>query len=482
MSLSGALSNAMSGLTANARATIVVSSNIANALNETYGRREVVVATDGTSSWGGVRIASIDRHSDPVLSHQARNAMASASAASIHAGFATKAEALIGSVDTPSSIAARLTDFEAALLSASSDPSSGTRLRTVGQKADALASSFRSASAGIQNLREQAEREIEAAVSDINASLLRLEELNDHIVGARHLGLDTLNQQDERDAVLDKLAAFFPLHVIARESGAVSIFTGQGRTLLDGKAVQLEFDRKPSVEPHMTMGNGLLSGIRIGDDWIDPGNGGMLSGGALAAHFETRDMDAVRLQVQLDGIARDVVERFGPGGPDTTLSMGDSGVFTDAGNAFVAADEVGLAGRLELNSVLDGTSPEIWRWRHGINALTPTDAGASDLLRALSQQLTNQALPNSAALEPSPKSFVDHIHGLSADLASQRVWATDASAFATDRLNGFENLQASDGVNTDEELQRLIELEKSYAANARVIRVVDDMLSELLKM
>jgi flagellar hook-associated protein 1 FlgK len=39
MSLSGALSNAMSGLVANARGTTVISSNIANALNENYGRR-----------------------------------------------------------------------------------------------------------------------------------------------------------------------------------------------------------------------------------------------------------------------------------------------------------------------------------------------------------------------------------------------------------------------------------------------------------
>ena len=47
MSLSGALSNAMSGLIANARATTVISSNVANALNENYGRREVSLAGQG---------------------------------------------------------------------------------------------------------------------------------------------------------------------------------------------------------------------------------------------------------------------------------------------------------------------------------------------------------------------------------------------------------------------------------------------------
>ena len=53
MSLSGALSNAVSGLTANARGTSVISLNIANALNENYGRRDIKLTSNPTQTSGG---------------------------------------------------------------------------------------------------------------------------------------------------------------------------------------------------------------------------------------------------------------------------------------------------------------------------------------------------------------------------------------------------------------------------------------------
>lgn len=67
-------------------------------------------------------------------------------------------------------------------------------------------------------------------------------------------------------------------------------------------------------------------------------------------------------------------------------------------------------------------------------------------------------------------------------MAANRIRFSDASETASSYLNDVRNAVAADGVNTDQELQKLIELEKSYAANARVVQVVDDMLSELLRI
>lgn len=43
-------------------------------------------------------------------------------------------------------------------------------------------------------------------------------------------------------------------------------------------------------------------------------------------------------------------------------------------------------------------------------------------------------------------------------------------------------MELADGVDTDAELQRLILVEQAYAANARIIEVVDEMMNDILRI
>ncbi|MFP7569271.1 flagellar hook-associated protein FlgK [Marivita sp. S2033] len=482
MSLSGALSNAMSGLAANARGTSVISANIANALNEGFGRREVVLSTDANQSSGGVRVAQVTRYSDPILSHQKRLASAEFGYASTIAGFASNVEQLWGSVDTPDSVANQMTKFETALVAAASDPSSDTRLRNVSYAAESFANSLRSASNGIQQARTDAEKHIAASVDEMNGRLSKIEKLNHNIMTAKHVGQDVLALVDQREMELDRLSEFVPLHVVERESGEVAVFTRQGRTLIDTRAVEITFDGKPAVLSHMSVSNGLLSGLRVDGQNIDVSMDGPLSGGRLAATFELRDSAAPAVQARIDAIARDLIDRFGAGGPDSTINIGDPGVFTDAGGPFSPADETGLAGRIELNSTLATSGSDLWRWRDGLYAPSRGDVGTSGLIMDLRAQVSQSLVPGSLELGATPNSLSGHVLGLSSKIAADRVRTSDLSEFASVQLDQFRQAAAAEGVNTDQELQKLIELEKSYAANARVVQVVDDMLAELLRI
>ena len=482
MSLSGALSNAMSGLTANAHSTSVVSSNIANALTETYGRRSIVLASDTVQSSGGVKVANVARFSDPVLAHQKRLATADLGQSGVFAGFASELERLWGSVDTVASVAADLTRFEASLLSAAADPSSETRLRAIALDAGALVASIRSASDGIQQARSRADQDIAATVDDMNLRLQRIEHLNDRIATATHLGQDRLGLLDQRDAELEAISEFVPLHVIERESGAVAVFTKQGKTLLDGRAVTLGFQKQGHIQPHMTLDNTLLSGLVVNGEPVATGRHGAFAGGALAALFDIRDVAAVDAQSRLDAVACDLIDRFGESGPDATILTGTAGIFTDGGFAFAAGNETGISGRLKLNATLDTQSDELWRWRDGLYATAPGDSGASTLIASLQVQISQPIVPNSSGLGASPASLVDHVQHFGNHISSERARFQAAHEVAQIQHGNLKERAASHGVNSDQELQKLIELEKSYAANARVVRVVDEMLDELLRM
>ena len=54
------------------------------------------------------------------------------------------------------------------------------------------------------------------------------------------------------------------------------------------------------------------------------------------------------------------------------------------------------------------------------------------------------------------------------------------AARATAQHDALSDMMRSDGVDTDRELENLLGLERAYAANAKVLKAVDDMLLNIL--
>jgi flagellar hook-associated protein 1 FlgK len=44
------------------------------------------------------------------------------------------------------------------------------------------------------------------------------------------------------------------------------------------------------------------------------------------------------------------------------------------------------------------------------------------------------------------------------------------------------DLEAQNGIDTDQEMQQLLVIEKNYAANAKVIQAVADMIDTLIRL
>ena len=101
MSLSASLANALTGLTASARAAAVVSSNVSNALTPGYVRRTAEVSAlvlGGEAS--GVSVEAIRREVKPLLLGERRGAAASASAAEAQADFLRAVETALAKISS----------------------------------------------------------------------------------------------------------------------------------------------------------------------------------------------------------------------------------------------------------------------------------------------------------------------------------------------------------------------------------------------
>ena len=480
MSIGATLSNALSGLRVNARSAEVLSSNVANATTEGYGRRELL---QGTRPLGGVTAQGVLRHGDPILLGDRRASDAGLGAADVKAGFYSRLEGIIGTPDEASSLSGRIANLEAALTEAASRPDSQPRLSAAADAAVGLANHLNDVSDGIQGMRLSADGDIARAVDDLNASIRNIADLNKQIISSKTQGRDISGLLDLRHQEIDKVSRIVPIREVARENGTVSLFTPTGATLLDPQPATFGFTKVNTVTAEMTIESGALSGLTLNGRAIrTEGEGSPIAGGALAAHFELRDRLAPAAQANADAVARDLIERFADPSVDPTLAPGDAGLLTDGGFAFDPLNEPGIAGRIRVNAqVLPEEGGALWRIRDGVMAPAEGDVGNARLLQSLSDALTARRTPASGeftvARTASGRS-ADFLSGIGAGRRSAEAQQT----FAASRNASFRMQEAANGVDTDAEMQKLLLIEQAYAANARVISAVDEMMQTLLRM
>jgi flagellar hook-associated protein 1 len=485
MSISSALSSALSGLTASSRMAEVTASNVSNALTKGYARREVQLSARHLGQGSvGVTINGVTRNVDRNLLQDLRLSTAGQGARSTTSDFLARMGQALGTPDQSGSLSSRIAVLERSLLEAAARPDVDARLASVVGAARSLAVGLAEISATVQSERQTADARIAADVKAVNAALVGVADLNSRILAFRAGGHDTSALIDQRQQLIDSVAAILPVKEVARDKDQVALFTTGGTVLLDGRPARLEFTATALVTPEMTLASGGLSGLSINGQPVPTSPaGGRLGEGRLSALFDLRDKAAPDAQARIDALARDLVERMASPATDPTLTGGAPGLLTDRGLAFDPANEVGLAGRLRVNpAVVPEAGGALWRLRDGIGATAPGPSGTSDRLVALSAALDERRVQASGGLPAGARSLA----GFASDIVSlqsvERLGAEAGTAFATARSDAMRGEMLRDGVDTDQEMQNLLLIEQAYAANARVVKTVDDMINILLGM
>lgn len=482
MTMSSALSNAISGLNVASRAAGVVSSNIANAMTDGYGLREAQIVSRVTGTTGaGARVAGILRHEDASLSGARRVAEADRSGGQVETGFLSRIEAAIGTPDQPGSLAARLATFEARLVDAANAPATGAHHAAAVDAAVALAAHLNDAQHRVQDARLAADGDIAEAVTTLNDTLQALSDLNIRIRKGAGGGRDISALQDGQAQLLDRISGLVPVHTRRDDLGALQVFTDDGLALLDGVPAQFAFTPVHVMTPDLAPGTGL-SGLSVnGRATQTEGPAATVSGGRLAALFALRDDRAPSIQNDLDTVAADLALRLQDTAVDPTLAPGDAGLFTDGGSAVDAAAITGLAGRLQVNAAL---RPEAggatWRLRDGIGATAPGPEGRSDLLRAGLDALAAPRPVTTGSAAGQVLTAADLVAAQISTIGRARAAAEIDLGHIAAQHGALVAEEKAQGVDTDAQMQRLLQIEQSYAANVQVIAAVQDMMDILM--
>ncbi|MGE3066593.1 MAG: flagellar hook-associated protein FlgK [Hyphomicrobiaceae bacterium] len=488
MSLSVGMSIAQSGLSVSADQTAVVSRNIANANTPGASRKNAnVVSAPG----GGVRLASITRVSNDALYR------AMIAATSVSSGQKAIVDALntldttINDPELDASPAALVQKLNDALQQYSEAPNSDVRARSAVAAAKALATGLNSATSTVQELRAQSDAGMADSVARINTLLSQFETLNNQVINGTRAGTDVTDYQDQRDQVLSSIAEEIGVRAVQRSNGDVALYTDSGVTLFETRARAVTFDQTFSYTAGTTGNAVYVDGVPV----TGSGANMAIGSGKLVGLATVRDKIAVTYQSQLDEVARGLVTAFAESDQSATPTLPTiPGLFTYSGAPAMPASGTvspGLAGSISINASVDpDQGGDVNLLRDGAIGdpgntayVYNTSGGAafSDRLQQLIGNMnavqsfdTNAQAGGSATLGNYASASVAWLQEL------RKSAGEEADYRDTVLQNASDSLSKITGVNLDEEMTHMLELERSYQASSKLISTIDSMFDALM--
>jgi flagellar hook-associated protein 1 FlgK len=436
----------------------------------------------------GVRVAGVVRASAPAVTAERRIADAGLAREDARAAALETIARALGGPEDASGLVARYQEFETSLRALADNPQNAAAQSRVASSARELTETFNRLSSQFQKIRQDGDGEIARRVASANQSLVKIEELNQAIIKGRTNGVDVSALEDQRQNLIDGVNAFIPARELQRGDGGIDLATPEGVFLIAGSARTIEFNASPLIDAGRAYdgGVGALSGLKIGGVDVTPGGPGAqaLKSGAAVGLFAVRDAIAPDAQTKLDALAEDLISRFSDPAVDPTLALGAPGVFTDAGAALASPYAPGLAGRLSLNQIVDpaqGGDPS--KFRDGLGSTSPGPAGDDTIVRNFIDAFTKSLTPPSSLGASRDLYPAEAAAFLAAYSAGGLVDAETSQAGAAALQQGLKEAELMEtGVDTDKELQNLLIIEQAYAANARVIQAVGEMMDALIRI
>jgi flagellar hook-associated protein 1 FlgK len=453
------LNNALTGALAAQMALSASSQNVANLQTKGYTRQGALLTAVGSegsvrSAGNGVQVSSLLRFSDGYKTQQLWRAASNQGQYAQTQPYLTQLERVMG--DEASSLSGGIDKFFGALNAvAGVDPTSTPLRQQVLTAAGLLAQRFNSLnnvfSAQLQSVRQQRS----AIVDSANADIASIAALNLKIVHGRATGASVSSLIDARDQAIDDLATKAALEVSEQPDGSRNISLRTGQSLVIGGI-------GGKLAATATVGGTQAFTLDFASTSFDidaAALGGQLGG------LSTYEQDKLLpLQQDVSDLASEIASRVNAqlaagftmdNRPGTALF-----VFNPGSNADMLTVAPGLV-TADLAFSADGL---------------PGDSGNLQKLVAIKNATINVTTLGNVLLGDADTQLVGKL-----GVDSQQNQAALKTADAV-RTQASDDWQSTSGVNQDEEAVNLVEYQKMYQANMKVMSVANALFDATLQM
>lgn len=487
MSLTAALDSARSSLMASGIQSSTISRNIAGASATGYSRK---IAVLDNLPGAGVYVAAIQRAASSGLYNNVLIATSSsAKQSAIFDGLQKIASATVDDPELEQSPTAQLNALKKALQQYANAPDNTTLAQAAVTSAKDMATALNQATATVQSVREGADADMATSVANISQLLTQFDKVNTAIVRGTLSGDDVTDYLDQRDSIVSKLSEEVGVEMSLRPNGDAALYTDSGVVLFDKTARTVSFTATNIYTPGTTGNAVYIDGVPVtGANSVMP-----LKSGKLAGLAQLRDQDTVTYQSQLDEIARGLINTFRESDQSAVPTLPDvPGLFTYPGAPAIPASatvSVGLAGLISVAASVDpaqGGNPNLLRDGaiSGNVAYKYNTAGNGGYSARLQQLIggMDAAQPFDATTQGKPSgSLIDFASSSTSWIENQRKTADSNVTYQKTLLDrSTAALSNVSGVNMDDEMSLMLQVERTYSASSKIISTVDEMLQSLL--
>lgn len=454
MSLQSLLSIARSALLTHQRAMSVTAHNVANADTPGYSRQRLDVV-QAEPQWGvfgpmgrGVTDMGVSRARGTFYDATYRRDSGMLGGSTTMQGFLSQIETAMNE-PSENGLGAALDGMFHSFSDLANDPSSPAMRDLVRSAANHFVHLFHRLDGEVQQNGRDALTQLNGDVSDVNEIGRRIAELNTKILatgGPLHSAPDL---EDQRDVLIDQLSSLIAVRVTAGDDGKVTISAGNTVLVENGTARALEV-RSVAGQP-VTLG--------VASDTAEV----LPASGSLNALLDLINVKIPGIKNQLDAMAGSLVFEVNQIHRQGFTAYGAQNVdfFNSTG---VTAATIDLSAMVQASSsnIAAGATPAPGDGNVALQLARLADTGVSTLGgRTLREFYTTLASSVGVDLRD----------------AGQDVTTYDTLLGHDDELR-----QSVSGVSVDEEMVNLIGQQQAYSAAARIVKVADEMMQDLLNI
>jgi flagellar hook-associated protein 1 len=488
-SIQDALQTALSSLDLEQQQTNLIANNIANASTPGYVQEDLPqteLISGGVGS--GVLAEPIQRLTNAAATATANQANGAEAYSQEMVNILTTYNQTVGQASDSSSLPSMISALSSQLTTLSASPSDATAQSTAVTSAQNVVNTLHGLDTAVSSAREQADQGIASGVAAVNSTLNQLAQNQASLQRAAAGGGSIASYQDTQDQLIASLSKQLPVKVFQSGNNNIIVTTDQGTTLFDGQVRPLSFTATsniPSsvrVNPNPALGQtGGLGIVTVDGQPVQ-----MSQSGSIAADQQLRDVTLPGFSDQLDSVAGNLIQSFQTADP-TVSATNPTGLFTAGGAALpstAVTPVAGLAGTIALNATVDptqgGNAALMQTGVHGTSS--PSTASDSSTILDFVQALqTPQPYPATTGLPTSMtvSDAASQVAGLQQSTLSN--WTSLNTDRTTQAQDATTALSSATGVSVDDQLQRLITVQNTYAASAQVVQAASTMLDQLIQ-
>ena len=538
------MNTAVSALGANQAMIGVTSNNIANVNTEGYVKRSLQLETrtasnmaGGIAIGNGVQVSDIVRQTSTFLERLAREAGGTYQSTLTQDQFLQRIQSYFSFDGETTTIGSSLTAFSNAIGDLSANPANIELRMNVISRAQDLASSVRNTYNSLAQMQDEADQRMVPEIQTINSLTAEIAKLNGEIRSNESTGHAAPDERDKRDQLLKKLSEKMSFSVLELPNGEVNVTLPNGFALVNGVTSRnLSLSKSLSgvpadqIPPSLSGGrlnyivydysNGLGTGQVDLTGLIAQGGGSL--GGLLAIRGVNPPLSAAPPPAATafsgSGVLVDVASRVeafarqmlldinavylgdAPALTHTVTPTGDLddnppaafGLFTideglTAASGYPEASDLVASGFDTFASRLKVTftEPRQVAAARDATVVVPYDFAQGDgrNMEALSAMLDLSRTFTLGTGYSFTGTFTESYDEMVANIGNQKSNALVNLNVAEAQANTAEARRDEvSGVSLDEEFTNLIKFQRGYEASARLIKIADQLLQEVVSL